>query len=149
MVSMHTGSRSTSACMIILTTNYQYTESRFMLSPSGVVWVCPGADLVTTCSTDRNFINWSVTVENRSGQALTRDRLVSFMATSVEPLRVGMRIFNMSVTSTTDSFTSVLSFTNVTTDLNNTEINCSDIGSSVSESRSSVALVHVIAVDLG
>ena len=123
-----------------------------MLSPSGVALVCPGAPLAITCSTDRSFLNWSVTIPpsaSESGQAVTRSRLFSSSTQTVGPLMVDTKVFNISTTSTVDQFTSVLSVTNVTADLNGTIVHCTDIGSSLAESSTSMTMVHIIRTDIG
>ena len=131
-----------------------FAESRLTLSPHGVMWVCPGAQLDVTCSTDRRFLTWSVTIPpsaSDSGEAVNRGRLFtsSTQANAIEPLVVEMKTFNISITSTVDPFSSVLSYTNATTDLNGTVINCSDIGNSRTESNSSMVIVHITTADLG
>ena len=131
-----------------------FAESRLTLSPRGVVWVCPGARLNVTCSTDRRFITWTVTIPpsaSDSGEAVNRSRLYSSstQAIAIEPLVVEMKTFNISTTSTVDSFSSVLSYTNATADLNGTMINCSYTGNSTEESNSSMVIVHITTADLG
>ena len=37
--------------------NNIFAESRLTLSPHGVMWVCPGAQLAVTCSTDKKISN--------------------------------------------------------------------------------------------
>ena len=123
-----------------------------MLSPSEVALVCPGAPLAITCSTDRSFLNSSVTIPpsaSESGQAVTRSRLFSSSTQTVGPLMVDTKVFNISTTSTVDQFTSVLSDTNVTADLNGTIVHCTDIGSSLAESSTSMTMVHIIRTDIG
>ena len=134
--------------------NNIFAESRLTLSPRGVMWVCPGAQLEVTCSTDRSFLTWSVTIPpsaSDSGEAVTRSRLSSSSTqTSGLLLMVEMKAFNISIMSTVDSFSSVLSYTNATADLNGTVINCSVIGNSTAESNSSMVIVHIITTaDLG
>ena len=135
--------------------NNIFAESRLTLSPRGVMWVCPGAQLDVTCSTDRSFLNWSVTIPpsaSDSGKAVTRSRLSSSSTKAAEPpLMVEMKAFNISITSTVDPFSSVLSYTNATADLNGTVINCSliDSGNSTAESNSSMVIVHITTPDLG
>ena len=130
-----------------------FTESRLTISPHGLMWVCPGAQLDVTCSTDRSFLNWSVTIPpsaNDSGEAInTRSRLFSSSTQVVGSLMFEMKQFNISITSTEDPFSSVLSYTNVTADLNGTVINCSDKGNSTAESDSSMVIVHITTADLG
>ena len=65
------------------------------------------------------------------------------------PLVVEMKEFTTSITSTVDPFSSVLSYTNATADLNGTVINCSDTGDSEAESNSSMVIVHITTADLG
>ena len=127
-------------------------ESRLTLSPRGVVSVCPGAQLAVTCSTDRRFLNWCITIPpsaSDSGEAVTRSRLISSNFQLFVPLVVEMKAFNISITNTVDLFSSVLSYTNATADLNGTVINCSDYGDSPGESDSSMAIVHITTADLG
>ena len=129
-----------------------FAESRLTLSPRGVMWVCPGAQLDVTCSTDRRLLNWTVTIPpsaSDSGEAVTRNRLFSSSTQAVDPLMVEMKQFNISITSRVDPFSSVLSYTNATADLNGTVINCSDIGNSTAESDSSMVIVHITTADLG
>ena len=117
------------------------------------MWVCPGAQLDVTCSTDRRFLNWTVTIPpsaSDSGEAVTRTQLLSNSTQAVVlPLMVEMKAFHISITSTVDSFSSVLSYTNATADLNGTVINCSDKGNSRAESESSMVIVHITTADLG
>ena len=116
------------------------------------MWVCPGAQLDITCSTDRRFLNWNVTIPpsaSDSGEAVTRGRLLSSTSQAIGQLMVGMKQFNISITSTEDLFSSVLSYTNATADLNGTVINCSDKGNSTEESNSSMVIVHITTADLG
>ena len=132
--------------------NNIFAESRLTLSPHGVMWVCPGAQLAVTCSTDRRFLTWSVTIPpsaSDSGEAVTRNRTFSSSTQTVGPFMVEMKQFNISTTSTEDPFSSILSYTNATADLNGTVINCSDTGESEKESNSSMVIVHITTADLG
>ena len=116
------------------------------------MWVCPGAQLDVTCSTDRRFLNWIVIIPpsaSDSGEAVNRSRLLSSTTQPIGPLVVEMKAFNISITSTVDSFSSILSYTNATADLNGTVINCSDKGNSTEESDSSMVIVHITTADLG
>ena len=135
----------------MLTVN-EFTESRLMISPSGAAMVCPGAALVITCSTDRNFLNWSVTIPpsaSESEQAVTRNRLISSSSQTIFPLIISTKTFNISIVSTMDRFTSALSVINVTADLNGTLVQCTDIGSSIAESDTSMTVVHIIRTNIG
>ena len=116
------------------------------------MWVCPGAQLDVTCSTDRKFLNWNITIPpsaSDSGEAVNRSRLLSSTSQTSGLLMVGMKQFNISIRSTVDPFSSVLSYTNATADLNGTVINCSDKGNSTEESDSSMVIVHITTADLG
>ena len=133
-----------------------FAESRLTLSPYGVMWVCPGAQLDVTCSTDRRYLTWTVTIPpsaSDSGEPVTRSRLLSSTSQTgtqaIGLLMVEMKTFNISITSTVDPFSSVLSYTNATADLNGTVINCSDTGESEEESNSSMVIVHITPADLG
>ena len=113
------------------------------------MWVCPGAQLAISCSTDRTFLNWNVTIPpsaSDSGEAVTRSRLLSSSTRFIGPFILEMKAFNISITSTVDPFSSVLSYTNATADLNGTVINCSEYGNSIA---ASMVIVHITTADLG
>ena len=133
--------------------NNIFAESRLTLSPRGVMWVCPGAQLAVTCSTDKTFLTWSVTIPpsaSDSGEAVTRNRTFSSSTQAdVGQFMLEMKQFNISITSTEDPFSSVLSYTNATADLNGTVIICSYTGDSKAESNSSMVIVHITTADLG
>ena len=123
-----------------------------MLSPSGIATVCPEATLEITCSTDRHFLNWNVTTPpsvSESGQAITISRWISSSSQISYPLIINMKIFIISIVSTMDQLTSVLSVVNVTDDLNGTIVQYTDIGDSAAESRTSMTFVHIIQTDIG
>ena len=123
-----------------------------MLSPSEVAMVCPGATLAITCSTNRRFLNWSVTIPpslSESGQAITRSRLVASGSQTIRALVINMREFSISIICTMDSFISVLSVTDVTVDLNGTIVHCTDIGDPLAESSTSMIIVQIIRTDVG
>ena len=116
------------------------------------MWVCPGAQLAVTCSTDRSFLRWTITIPPSAsdlGEAVTRTRLFSNSTQTVGPLMVEMKQFNISTMSTVDSFSSILSYTNATADLNGTVINCSDTGDSTAEPNLLMVIVHITTADLG
>ena len=111
--------------------SYCIADSEFVLSPSGIATVCPEATLEITCSTDRHFLNWNVTTPpsaSESGQAVTRSRLISSSSQIIKPLIINTKVFYVSIVSTMDQFTSILSVVNVTDDLNGTIVQCTDIG---------------------
>ena len=115
------------------------------LSSSGAVLMCMGEQLTFICTTDREFIEWNVTVlhlEERS----SRTRLVLTQTLVTRPLVINMMIFDITRISIIGSLSliSTLTVANVTTDVNGTEMNCTDIGNSLAETSSSVATVYVI-----
>ena len=124
-----------------------------MLSPSGVARVCSGEELAITCSTDRSFLEWNVTIVSpESEQNVSRSRLISSVG-SIDPLRINMRTFNISRTTnaldgSSASLQSIIVIT-VTVDLNGTVVRCTDIGSSLAEKSTSAVTVHVIRTDQG
>ena len=127
-------------------------DSELVLSPSGIATVCPEATLEIICSTDRIFLNWNVTTPpsaSESGQAFTRARLISSSSQSVSPLIINTKVFMISVVSTMDQFTSVLSVENVTDDLNGTIVQCADFGDSAAETRTAMTFVHIIQTNIG
>jgi hypothetical protein len=130
-------------------------DSELVLSPAGTARVCPETALEITCSTDRTFLNWNVTIlpsARESGQAVTINRLVSSSNQGSTLLIIYNNniVFNISIVSTVDPFTSVLSVINVTDDLNGTIVQCEDFGISVAESRTSLmTFVHIIQTDIG
>jgi hypothetical protein len=92
----------------------------------------------------RSFIEWNVTVQlPDSGVRVSRTRLLSSTGQGPLLLVVDMILFVIMRTSTIEGLTSTLS-ANVTTDLNGTDIQCSDIGASRDETSTSVATIHVI-----
>ena len=123
-----------------------YIEAEVMLSPSGVVSICMGQQLIFTCSTDRAFIEWNVTIL-QSGVRSSRTRLVLTETRTTTPLTVNMMTFNITRISSIGSLPliSTLVVDNITDDgLNGTEVNCTDIGSSLAHTSSSVTFVHII-----
>jgi hypothetical protein len=130
------------------------TDAELVLSPSGTARVCPETTLEITCSTDRSFLNWSVTIppsaSELSGQAVTRNRLISSSNQGIAPLVINNIVFIISIVSSVNPFTSVLSVINVTAVLNGTIVQCADIDiSAAAESRISMTLVHIIQTDIG
>ena len=74
------------------------SDSELVLSPSGIATVCPEATLEIICSTstDRHFLNWNVTTPpsaSESGQAVSRNRLISSNSQSVSPLIINTNVF--------------------------------------------------------
>lgn len=114
-----------------------------MLSSTRVALVCSGGELTFVCSTNRSFIEWNVTIP-QSG--VTRSRLIASGDQSIGPLVVNMQSFNITINpdSLIKGLTSKLSVTNITPDLNGTFVQCTDIGSSLTEASTSVGIIHII-----
>ena len=118
-----------------------------MLSPSGVVPVCPGEDLVFVCSTNRSFIEWNVTLILGSGERISRTRLVASGSAHVIPLVVQMTSFNIIVHESLP-LTSTLTAANTTTDLNGTQVSCTAIQDSIEDAITSTATVLLTEVGM-
>ena len=115
-----------------------------MLSPSGLTSVCSGRELTLLCSTNRSYIRWNVTISLQSGKRESRSQLLSSSSQNIAPLIVGTKSFVITANAT-NILTSTLTIANVT-DLNGTTVRCTDIGTSSTETSTSVAMVHVIKV---
>ena len=119
------------------------------LSPSDVVSVCPGERLAFTCSTEKPFLNWNVTIL-RGSEYHSRSRLIPADSTAaIQPLIVFMKQFDIERINSSNgslSIVSVLSLpaTNVTSDLNGTKIRCTDIGNTAADTSTSVTTVRII-----
>ena len=121
------------------------------LAPDGIVSVCPGGSLTFTCTTNRTFIQWTVTIYNSTSELrISRTRLLSRTAQFDPVLNItrANRTFSIARTSN-EPFTSTLSVQHVAADLNQTMINCTDFGSSISEMSTSVTTIHVIGRKIG
>ena len=132
--------------------NYAFLESRVTLAPDGRVSVCPEENLDFTCTTNRTFIEWTVAIyDSTSESRISRSKLLSHTAQFDPVLNIiqANRTFNITRISS-EPFISVLSVQSIAADLNGTTINCMDIGrSSIDESSSSVATIHVIRRQIG
>ena len=119
------------------------------LSPADVVSVCPGERLAFTCSTEKRFLNWTVSIL-RGSQYESRSKLIPADSTSaIPPLIVFMKQFDIERINSSNrslAIVSVLSVpaTNVTSDLNGTKIRCTDIGNTAADTSTSVSTVHII-----
>ena len=122
-----------------------------MLSPSEVASVCPGGELAITCSTDRSFLEWTITPSFPIPGLPYRTRLVSASNQNLGSLVLNMISFDFShathtLNGSSVSLVSVLSVTDVPDILNDTRVNCmvSDIGASLAETNTATVTVHVI-----
>ena len=135
-------SRIRSAILSVITSSYillYHIESKLavMLSPAGMTFVCPGEQLTFVCSTNRTFIEWNVTFQlPNSGGIISRTQLVSSIGQVLSPLVVDMKPFIITKCSM-NGLTSALSVANATTDLNGTDVYCTDIGGSLNETNTS------------
>ena len=116
--------------------------------------MCPGERLAFTCSTEKDFLNWTATILHGS-EYHSRSKLIPADSTAaVVPLVVGMNQFDIERINSSNrslSIVSVLSVpaTYVTSDLNGTEILCTDIGNTAADSSTSVTTINIIEPHLG
>ena len=101
---------------------------------------CPGSQLSFRCSTNFTFLEWNITIF-QSGRHNSRRQLVTPVSQLDLHLTINGHIFNITRNSVYNAhpLISTLTVTNVITDLNNTRVNCTDIGSSLAETSTSVA----------
>ena len=123
-------------------------ESRMMLTPSGEVSVCPGAQFSFSCSTNLTFLQWNVTVF-QSETAHSGILLVVSTSYFNYPLVVNGHSFGVTRVSASGTLPiiSTLTVINATIDLNGTNIYCTEEGSTAL-SRTLVASIHIITPDL-
>ena len=115
-----------------------------MLSPSGDVSVCPGSQLSLRCSTHLDILEWNITV----GMLPSRRQLVTDISRFDLPLMISSHSFNIARDSADRSkpIISTLTTSAVTSDLNGTTINCTDVGGA--DSSTLIATINVITPDL-
>ena len=116
-----------------------------MLSPSGVVSVCPGGQLSFRCSTNLRFLEWNVTIF-QSGRPDSRRQLVTATTQLELDLLISGHHFNITRTSVYESYPlmSMLTIAMAVTNLNATRIKCAEIGNSPTETSVSVAIFNII-----
>ena len=121
-------------------------ESRVILSPSGEVSVCPGGQLSFRCSTSFTFLEWNATIVLQSGRLSSRRQLVTPVSQLDLHLTINGHVFNITRNSAYDAspLISTLTVANAVADLSPTKINCTDIGSSLAETSTSLATISVI-----
>ena len=131
-----------------------FTQTRLMLSPSGVARVCPGGDLAITCSIDRSFLEWNITPSFTIPGQPYRTLLVSVSSQDLEHIVLNMISFDFSHSiqysnESSTTLVSVLSVTSVPDILNGTRLSCTDVAS-LAETSTSTVTVHVIrSADMG
>ena len=115
-----------------------------MLSRSGDVFVCPGSRLSLRCSTNLDILEWNITV----GMLPSRRQLVTDVSRFDLPLMISSHSFNIARDSADRSkpIVSTLTTSAVTSDLNGTTINCTDVGGA--DSSTLIATINVITPDL-
>ena len=98
------------------------------------------------------FLEWSITPSFTIPGQPYRTKLVSASSQNdgyVDPLVLNMISFDFSARTlltngSVVSLVSVLSVTNVPANLNGTRFNCTDIGTSLAETNTTMVIVHVI-----
>ena len=105
-----------------------FIDSAITLLPTEVASACLGERLDVECSTNQDFIQWYLTViDQETGEACSRRaRLVSGVS-PIQLLTVNGIPFTIARNSSPEShqLISILSITNVTAELNGTQVNCS------------------------
>lgn len=117
-----------------------------MLSPSGVVPVCPGGQLSFICSTNLTYLEWNITV-SQSGKPKSEQQLVTAVTQFGLDLTISGHVFNIIRNSTLNSYplVSVLTVANAVSSLAATKIKCTEMGlSSLVEETSSIAIINII-----
>ena len=114
------------------------------LSPSGMVSVCPGGQVLLTCERmSGSFLHWAVSVPRL---ATTRDTIVArtgdISTTDLQFNRLHLTEFNVARTSSSP-LTSQLLINNVTTEINGSTIYCSEDGN---ENGAPAVAVNVIFI---
>ena len=110
-----------------------------LLSPSEVN-LCPGDELILTCSTNETFLQWRISTSVR--------RLVPSQgaASELEPLTINSTTFYISKVSDNEAVPLISTITvyNVTADLNRTAVNCAEIDENGQIERMSTAIIQII-----
>jgi hypothetical protein len=124
--------------------------SRVMLSPSGEVFVCPGSQLSFRCSTNLRYLEWNVTIfQLLTGTSDSRRQLLTYVSVD-SPLTISGYTFSVTRNSADKSYPliSTLTVPSAVNDLHNAKINCTEIGSTLAETNTSIAVINVINPDL-
>ena len=122
--------------MVLLKT--VHASAAITLSPSGMVSVCPGGQVLLICErTSGSILYWHVSVP----MATTQERIVLSQGSLLSPeFRIGFTEFNITRTSGSP-LTSQLLINNVTTEINGSTIYCSEDGD---ESGAPMAAINII-----
>ena len=115
-----------------------------MLSPSGDISACPGIHFSFRCSTNLDILEWNITVR----MFPSRRQLVTDISRFDLPLMINSHSFNVTRDSSDGSkpIMSTLTTSAISSDLNGTTINCTDVGGA--ESSTLIATINVITPDL-
>ena len=119
--------------MVLLKT--VHASAAITLSPSGMVSVCPGGQVLLTCERmSGSFLYWDISVP----MATTLDRIVTSQGSLLSPdFTIGFTVFNISRTSSSP-LTSQLLINNITTEIN---VYCSEDDN---ENGAPMAAINVI-----
>ena len=114
-----------------------------MIPAESVSETCPGGQLMLSCSTNFSSLQWTVTVFPPSCLETRETGIRTIFGTSPaheRPIIINQTMFYFSKTSSSP-LTSVVSVVNVTTDINETRIECVHAGGM------SETIIHVIGSD--
>ena len=118
------------------------------ISSTDVVSVCPGESASLICTVNRIHKQWNVTAFI-NGSAYSETYLLSYLRdyTNIQlTIPEIQQSFYITKTSS-EPFTTILSVSNITADLNGSVINCTGIGRSIGEAISSVVTIRVLKTD--
>ncbi|MCG8620953.1 MAG: hypothetical protein MJE68_02975 [Proteobacteria bacterium] len=106
-----------------------------VLLPSGVVLACVGVPLEITCNTTSSSLQWNITYARDTGETASEIRFVyhSTLAPTLTSFMIHQSTLNFTRTSKRRAIplTATLLIDRVTEDINQTTINCMQLGSSV------------------
>ena len=122
--------------MVLLKT--VHASAAITLSPSGMVSVCPGGQVLLTCERmSGSILYWTVSIPHLS---ISRERIVASQGTIVSPeFRIGFTEFTVSRTSESPLISQLL-ISNVTTEIN---VYCSEDGN---ENGAPMTAINVIGL---
>ena len=108
-----------------------FIATSIILSPLGMVSVCPGGQVLLTCEriSDSvlpiNQLHWTISTPHP--MAITRERIVTSEGVISPEFRIGFTEFNVTLTSDSPLISQLL-INNVTTEINGSTIYCSEDG---------------------
>ena len=116
------------------------TGTSTTLSPSGVVSICPGGQVLLTCERIYgSILYWNISV---SHLATTRERIVLSQGSILSPeFRIGFTEFNITRTSASPLVSQML-INNVTTEINGSTISCSEDGDENNAPMIAIKVTH-------